>query len=240
MGEMNLAQRLNRYLSVWIHFDDLHRLHIEKHSIPELVDSLFRFSGGFFEPIQIREEIIGLLEEVRNLRPRYIVEVGTAGGGTLFLWTRVAHPEATIVTIDLPGGPFGGGSSPLRVPLFYRLGLPGQKIYTIRANSHLQETVERARSGLGGHAADYLFIDADHTEQGVRADYSLYSPLVREGGLIAFHDIAILRPEYGVRRLWTELKTEHRTREFLGQPLTYGIGAMWKGISPAAAAERLP
>jgi hypothetical protein len=37
------------------------------------------------------------------------LEIGTARGGTLFFLTRLASPHATIVSVDLPGGPFGGG-----------------------------------------------------------------------------------------------------------------------------------
>lgn len=36
---------------------------------------------------------------------------------------------------------------------------------------------------------DFLFIDGDHQTASVLADYWHWSPLVRSGGLIAFHDI---------------------------------------------------
>lgn len=42
---------------------------------------------------------------------------------------------------------------------------------------------------------DLLLIDADHSEAGVRRDYEDYAPLVRPGGVIAFHD-ALKRPTY--------------------------------------------
>jgi predicted O-methyltransferase YrrM len=224
---MTPAARLRRYLSVWARLHRLRQLDLGRHSLEELVDRVFEFGGGFFEPIQIKSEIIEALREVRQLRPRYLVEIGTAGGGTLLLWSRVADPEATIVTIDLPGGEFGGGSSALRVPLFRRLPLPGQTLHVVRGDSHDPRTVELTRAHLRGHPADFLFIDADHTESGVRADYAMYSPLVRPGGTIGFHDIAITRPEYGVRTLWSELRARYRTREILGHPHAFGIGFVY-------------
>lgn len=224
---MNKIARLIRYTSAWANLSQIQELTLEKYSLEEVVDRVFAYAGGFFEPIQIREEILQALEEIRKLRPRYIVEVGTAGGGTMLLWLRVAHPEAVIVTIDLPGGAFGGGSSPLRVPLFRRLGLPAQTIHLIRGDSHDPATLELTRQYLGGNAADFLFIDADHTESGVRADYAMYSPLVRGGGMIAFHDIGIKNPEYGVRKLWGELSATGRSRAILGQPQAYGIGLLY-------------
>jgi predicted O-methyltransferase YrrM len=225
---MALIDRLARYLTVWKDFHKLRSLRIENCSEEELVDRVNSFGDGFFAPIQIREEIIEACKEVRALRPKYVVEVGTAGGGTLLLWSRLAHPQATIITLDLPGGEFGGGSSYLRVPMFRRLGLPGQTIHLIRGDSHQPETLELTKKYLNGNAADFLFIDADHTASGVRADYAMYNPLVRPGGMIAFHDIGITRPEYGVRKLWQELSTSSKSREIMGKPLTYGIGLLYR------------
>jgi hypothetical protein len=56
----------------------------------------------------------------------------------------------------------------------------------------------------------------------------MYSQLVRPGGMIAFHDIAIMNAEYGVRRLWKELTPSFRTQEILGTPQAYGIGLLYR------------
>lgn len=42
---------------------------------------------------------------------------------------------------------------------------------------------------------DFLFIDGDHAYEGVKADFEMYSPLVRKGGLVALHDICVHPPE---------------------------------------------
>lgn len=49
---------------------------------------------------------------------------------------------------------------------------------------------------------DLLFIDADHTYEGVKADHERYAPLVASGGIVAFHDASpkhTHREEMGVR-----------------------------------------
>jgi predicted O-methyltransferase YrrM len=224
---MNPVARLTRYANAWTQFDKIQRLTLDSCSLEDIVDEVFRYANGFFAPVQHREEFLGALRLVAEAKPRYIVEVGTSLGGTLLLWTRVAHPEATIVTIDLPGGDFGGGSSPLRVPLFRRFRLPKQKLYLVRADSHQPETLELTRKYLEGNSADFLFIDADHTEAGVRSDYKMYSPLVKKGGIILFHDIAINNPEYGVKKLWAELAPQHKHHEFLGKPTPWGLGLLY-------------
>jgi len=63
----------------------------------------------YIRPAQIYEEILGLAEVVADLRPRRILEIGTAGGGTLFMWCWLASDDATVINIDLPESPYGGG-----------------------------------------------------------------------------------------------------------------------------------
>jgi predicted O-methyltransferase YrrM len=61
---------------------------------------------------------------------------------------------------------------------------------------------------LKGKKVDFLFIDGDHTYKGVKRDFEMYSPLVKEGSIIAFHDIAVHPPETGceVSKFWNEIK----------------------------------
>lgn len=49
-----------------------------------------------------------------------------------------------------------------------------------------QRAVPDVRRALGGNQIDVLFIDGDHSKNGVMRDYSMYEPLVRPGGAIIF------------------------------------------------------
>jgi len=71
----------------------------------ELVFS-FKFNKISLKPIQIKNEIRQLLKILERNKPKTVLEIGTAKGGTLFLLCKVSDPKATIVSIDLPGGPF--------------------------------------------------------------------------------------------------------------------------------------
>jgi predicted O-methyltransferase YrrM len=65
---------------------------------------------------------------------------------------------------------------------------------------------------------DFLFIDGDHTYEGVKADFRDYASLVRPGGVIAFHDI-LPRPDLPniqVNRFWSEVREKYDTRELIG------------------------
>jgi predicted O-methyltransferase YrrM len=69
----------------------------------------------------------------------------------------------------------------------------------------------------GDGKVDFLFIDGDHTYEGVKADFEMYSGLVRPGGLIVFHDICKHSEQINchVDRFWQEVKFERRALEFV-------------------------
>jgi len=87
----------------------------------------------------------------------------------------------------------------------------------VRGDSHSPGTLERVREILGGQELDFLFIDADHTYEGVKRDFEMYSPLVRRGGVVAFHDIVPHPPETRceVSRFWDEVKARYRHLEIV-------------------------
>src|SRR5262245_30110585 len=55
----------------------------------------------YFGAQQKRTEIIGALHRFALDRPRRILEIGAAGGGTNFLLSRIAAPGSTVVSIDI-------------------------------------------------------------------------------------------------------------------------------------------
>jgi predicted O-methyltransferase YrrM len=201
--------------------------------IYDAVDFVFSFKccGISIEPAQIRYEITKLLEILADLRPKVVLEIGTAGGGTLFLFTRVADTEAKIISIDLPGGPFGGGYPEWRMRLYRAFSRGKQRIYLIRKDSHDPETLEELKRILGGEKIDFLFIDGDHRYEGVRRDFEMYGPLVRKGGIIAFHDIVPGPSELvgGVPKFWSEIKQNFHYKEFVEdwKQGGYGIGVLY-------------
>jgi len=181
------------------------------------------------KPIQTPAEIEQLYLAVCELKPRRVLEVGTARGGTLYLWTQAATDDAIVVSVDLPGGRFGGGYAECRVALYEAFAGPQQNVRLLRGDSHAPQTLEQVRNILGDQPLDLLFIDADHTYEGVKADFVQYSPLVRPGGLIGFHDIRPSPdPDTQVERLWTELQSRYDVEEFvypdkIGRELGIGL-----------------
>lgn len=171
----------------------------------------------------MEDEIVKLVDDVRKLESKRVVEIGTSMGGTLYLWTRLAQGNATIISADLPGGKFGGGYSPLRTPLYQSFARAQQKLHLLRVNSHEKNTLEQVKQLLGGEPIDFLFIDGDHTYEGVKQDWEMYHPLVRPGGLVA----AMNYEDTHVKRFWDELTPLVRHREYAYHPKGfYGIGVV--------------
>ena len=195
----------------------------------------FVFAGrGHFKtiaPKQNPDEIEGLYRRICLLSPKRVLEVGTAHGGTLYLWCQAALADAHLISLDLPDGPFGGSYLPCRIPLYQAFARLGQRLDLVREDSHAPATLTKVRSLFGDQLIDFAFIDGDHTEQGVRQDLAMFGPLVRPGGLIAFHDI-LPRPEYPdiqVHRLWNDIKHRYPSEEFIAQgprAKTIGIGVI--------------
>lgn len=188
----------------------------EFESNDQVLDFGSTLGNGVIRPFQVRSEILGLLAEVVRLRPHSVLEIGTANGGTLFLLTRVAEPQATIISVDLPGGQFGEGYALWRMPLYMRFATRKQSIHLMRGDSHSDEMSGRVRNRLGNNQLDLVFIDGDHSYEGVKADFELYAPLVRKGGMIAFHDIVdCTDKECQVNRFWNQIKQRYRHLEFI-------------------------
>jgi len=198
-------------------------------NISNAVEFVFSFQYLTFtiKVAQVKYEITKLLEILKDIKPKTILEIGTARGGTLFLHTRIADPKANIISVDLPGGKFGGGYSEWKIPLYQSFTKNGQKIKLLRADSHNPKTFKLVKTVLADKKVDFLFLDGDHTYEGVKRDFNMYSSLVKEGGIIAFHDIVKHDPSSSckVNKFWNELKDDHEYIEIIED-----IKQKWAGI----------
>jgi cephalosporin hydroxylase len=179
-------------------------------------------AGGALQNI---EEIRAAIDYIRSASPRSMCEIGTANGGTNLLLSQSLASIKTIVGVDL----FIMNGAKLRCLL-----RPDQQIHLMNGSSYAPQTFERVRAALAGQPIDLLFIDGDYRYEGVKRDFLLYRRLMREGGLIMFHDIL---PDHGTRHgrpsmncagdvpiLWNQLKPHYRHREFFRDPDQDGLG----------------
>ncbi len=195
----------------------------------------FRYKDISIEPIQIKDEFYALREILWKIRPKTLLEIGTANGGTLFLLSKIASDDGTIISVDLPGGSYGGGYPDWKVPLYESFASSKQKIHLIRADSHDKIALDKVIKILGQKRLDFLFINGDHTYDGVKKDFEMYAPLVADEGIIAFHDIVIHPLETGaeVHRFWNEIRDKYKYVEMVKSESQNwaGIGLLFKSTN---------
>lgn len=127
-----------------------------------------------------------------------IVEIGVAEGGSALELRQVMDPDGRIVLID----PYVPGA----------LGISFARLVARRAVRRcergtlqwIRATSSAAASSWSGEI-DFLFIDGDHSEEGVREDWRLWSPLVRLGGHVALHDARTAPEGWAGDREWIDL-----------------------------------
>jgi predicted O-methyltransferase YrrM len=172
-------------------------------SLDDVVAAAFTTAGTSVPvaPLQVASELTRLAELVSADKPLRVLEIGTGNGGTLFALAWASAPGARILSIDLT-------IYPTERRILYRTFAADRRVDVWAADSHLEATRDRVAAHFGQQPLDLVFIDGDHTYDSVRRDYELYAPLVREGGIIAFHDIVDGRYEAvgDVPRFWREVQ----------------------------------
>lgn len=177
-----------------------------------------------------------LLKEYIKLKPTRFIEIGSLYGWTLQHFIHYGEENSTALSIDLPVRRFVGPND-WRVekqennyknvwPIWAKT--KNCKLHLIADSSQNIKTLEKAKSVFGGELVDFLFIDGDHSYKGVKSDYEMYGPLVRPGGIIAFHDIG-KNEEGGCNILWNEIKTtRNKFKEILkDEKGEKGIGVLY-------------
>ena len=185
-----------------------------------------------FDAVQRTWELQSLIGLVQRMKPATVVEIGTYRGGTLSCWVAVARRDAHIISIDIPPA---WEEKEVIAAFIARVRLrmrKSQLLTTIAANSHDADTLIHLKEALKGSPIDFLWIDGDHTYEGLSQDMAMYTPLVRRGGIIAMHDIrrSDLLPDERTQEYWEEVKARERTREFIAQPAPgqgMGIGVIF-------------
>ncbi len=177
----------------------------------QLHDSLFRYRNLTREMELVREtlpiqekmdrsevtfheypHILHVLRSCISASHAIYVEIGVWKGATSIFMSR--HPLLTDI-IGIDGFFFDGQRNEAEG---YRKALQGNgtihwlKNYSTKALPDLQLQ-------LNGKEIDILFIDGDHSTQGVKDDFALYAPLVAVGGFVVFDDFTDTSMSSGVR-----------------------------------------
>lgn len=139
------------------------------------------------EPIlNLPQDMFALQEIIYKTRPKYIIEVGVAWGGSLLFYStlmEVLGGERIIgVDIYIPGD--------LRERLA-SYGKLSERLTLINGSSVEKDTLRQIKSIVGGCREVMVFLDSFHTHDHVLKELRLYSPLVGKGFYLVCGDTII-------------------------------------------------
>lgn len=167
-------------------------------------------------------------ELIRELRPRAFVELGVWKGESYFTFCQsVAENglQTRCYGIDtfLGDDHTGVFSSELKANVF-----SWNQRYAIFSTLK-QMTFDEAAADFPDGSIDLLHIDGSHRYEDVHNDFLTWLPKVSEGGVILFHDIYARLADFGVGRLWEEIRSQGESFAF---SFGYGLGVWQKGKAP--------
>lgn len=157
-------------------------------------------------------------------RPAVFVELGTDRGESYFAFCQSAAENKTgtrCFAVDTwRGDPQTGQYDETT---FARVSEYNGAHYEDFSNL-MRCTFDAALENFPAARIDLLHLDGLHSEEAVRHDLDGWSPKLRPGGLLLLHDVAVRTRDFGVWKLWNELRGRGRSWMFEEGP---GLG-IWQ------------
>lgn len=180
-----------------------------------------------YKPQQVEAEIREFMEVLHDHKVKNMLEIGLFDGGTTYLFYNLIEPDGILISLDL---------EPHNRKMKFDNFIPNIrdiKFRIIIGDSHDDRVFNIVKDTLGLALLDVVFIDGDHSYEGVKRDYEMYSQLVRRDGIIAFHDIAHHKASLNchVDKFYDEIKIKHQHLELIYDEKQGwgGIGILYKG-----------
>jgi predicted O-methyltransferase YrrM len=127
------------------------------------------------------------------------VEAGIREGGSFVCWSMARVGRGEVIGIDIK----------IRPSLIDNLAR-----YDLTPRIIMQPAADAVKEIRGKVA--FAFIDADHSEAGIRADIAVWPNKMKPGGVLAFHDYGVWKPTVAVKKVVDEWQDKAQW-EVIGQ-----------------------
>lgn len=176
---------------------------------------------------QGREEFFSLVNIVENLNPHIIIEIGVEFGGSLKFWEQLLKPGDMLIGVDIlvPRISWDWTNSDIDIVMITGNSTEPETVTQMieqLALVSMADAIKDKQLEMDYVQADFLYLDGDHSLDTVQKDFKNYSPLVRSGGIVGFHD---LHTDHGnPKKVFDQLQGRKEVWHLGGQ----GTGLWWK------------
>lgn len=173
---------------------------------------------------------------IRNLKPKKVLCIGSKYGyipavcATACRDNKIGMVDFVDASLDIndytgPGEHWGGVG-------FWKKCNPQRYFGKFKIEKHINlhvMTSQKFAKKFAKTEYDYIYLDGDHSYEGVKSDFNLFWPKLSKNGFLSIHDIASQNKDgniYGTRDFWSELKKDKKIAfEFNQDP---GLGVIQK------------
>lgn len=162
---------------------------------------------------------------IEALRPRVFVELGTHGGFSYFAVCQAVQRlglEMRCYAVDLWKGDEHAGFYGEEV--YDQVRTHNEKLYSA-FSTLIRSSFADALGRFDDATIDLLHIDGRHFYAGVKEDFESWLPKLSRRAVVLFHDTNIHERDFGVFKLWEEIRARYPHFEF-----THGHGLGVLGV----------
>ncbi|MGA2583940.1 MAG: glycosyltransferase [Tepidisphaeraceae bacterium] len=171
-------------------------------------------------PVNHPTDLARLLTRLGQWNAQTILDLGSNDVGIIFLWTRVAAPNARIILAQLADRPMPEA----KVQMLPFLPRPKQEIHRLTPAENVEAMESALDKSLDGRQLDFVFMNGRRTYKDISNDFRRLRRRVRAGGLIGWDGVTpIMKSSLtdGGDRLWTEVRPLYPNRaEYLEGRIT--------------------